>query len=646
MLAFFRRFIHSRLGVIVAFAVLLLIALGFGLGDIAGIRSGSGGLGSASAIKVGDEGIGTAELTRSAQNGLEAARQQNPALPMSEFIAGGGFDAATERMVNALALWEFGEDQGLHVGKKLVDGQLASYPSLRGPTGQFDQRVYEQLLRDRRLTDTQVRREIAQSIMAQHLVSPTLGAAQMPQGLALPYADLLLERRQGQVAFVPLSAVPQGAAPTDAQVQGWYQRNIARYSLPERRVIRYALVTPEQVRARATPSDAEIARSYTENRARYQQTEKRTITQVTVLTQAGANALAGRVRSGTSVAEAARSAGLEPRTIPGVEKAAYTVQSAPAVAEAVFAAPRGGVVGPVRASLGYIVARVDAVEQVPGRTLAQVRDEIAATLTQQKAQEALSGLQDAIGGAIDRNATFAEIVSEQKLAALTTPAVTSAGVDAETGKRVDGALAQVVAAAFAAAEGDAPTVVPVGNTGGFAVAAVDRVVRPAPRPLAAVRDQVARDFAADRARRAARQVAEAIVAKATRGTPLPQAVAASGLPLPAPRNLAAPRAALARNQGVSPELSLLFSMAPGSAKLIPAADGSGWRVVKLDQIIRGDARRNPQVIAATRREVRQLLGAEYVQQFTTAVRRVVGVERDSAAVEQVRRNLVGGGGDR
>jgi peptidyl-prolyl cis-trans isomerase D len=642
MLAFFRRFTNSRFGVVIAFAVLILIALGFGLGDIAGISSGTTSLGGASIAKVGGSAVGAADLRSSVQNAVEAGRRENPSLTIGDFVAEGGFDATLERLLNGLSLWEFGTDQGMRVGKKLVDGQLASFPSLRGPSGQFDQRIYEQLLRDQRLTDAQVRRDIAQDLMAQHLVSPTLGASQMPVGVAMPYANLLLERREGQVAFVPSSAVPQGAAPTDAEVQGWYRANIRRYSLPERRVIRYALVTPEQVRARATPSEAEIARAYAENRARYQPTEKRTITQVTVLTQQGANALAAKVRGGTSLAEAARAAGLEPRTIADVEKAAYAGQTSAATADAAFKAAQGGLVGPLRASLGYVVARVDAVTQVPGRTLAQAHDEIATTLTQQKTQEALSQIQDAIGGAIDGNATFAEIVGEQKLTAQATPAIAANGINPDTGARVDAALAQVVAAAFAATDGDAPTVVPAGP-GGFAVVAVDRVVAPAPRPLAAIRAQVAQDFTANRARMAARKVANDILARAKAGD-LAKAASASGLSLPPIRPLSAPRAALARNQnGVSPELAMLFSMAPGTAKLVPAADGSGWRVVKLNRVIAGDARKNERLVAATRNDVGRLLGQEYAQQFTTAARAAVGVKRNSGAIDQVRRDLIGGG---
>lgn len=645
MLAFFRRIIQSRVGVIVAFAVLLLIALAFGMGDISNLGSGLSGGGGSVATVAGDT-IGTAELRNAARTQMEDARRQDPRLDMAQFVAAGGFEATLERLINERAVDRFGRDVGMRVGKKLVDGQLASFPGLQGPDGKFNQQIYEGILRQRRTTDAEVRADIARGIVAQQLMLPTGGATQMPALLAQPYANLLLERRQGEIGLVPVAAVPAGAASTVAELQTWYRRNIARYSLPERRVIRYALVTPAGVKARAAPSEAEVAQSYAQQRQKYAATQKRKITQVTVLDQAAADALAARIKAGASVADAARTAGLEPRTLTGVDKAGYAAQSSPAAADAAFGAAKGAVIGPVRGTIGFVVARIEAVEQVPARTLAQAHDEIVAALTQTKTQAVMSDIQDKLGGAFDGNATFAEAIADQKLQAQATPAVTAQGLNPDQpGARPDPALAPVVQAAFAMADGDAPTIVQTAADGSYAVVAIERVVPAAPRPLAAVRDQVARDIALDRAKRAARQVAAGIVAKAGGGMPLAQAVAAAGLKLPAIRPLEAARADLARDpNGAPPPLALLFSMASGTAKLLEAPNDLGWYVIRLDRIVPGDARRQPQVAVAAQRELAQLLGREYVQQFTTAIRRQIGVKRDAKAIAEVRAALTSNGG--
>ena len=219
--------------------------------------------------------------------------------------------------------------------------------------------------------------------------------------------------------------MPAGPAPSDADVQTFYTRNIQRYTLPERRVVRYAVVNPAAVAAQSVPSDAEIARYYQSNQSRYAATQKRDVTQVIVADQAGANALAAKAKGGTSLADAARAAGLEASVQKGVDKAAYATQSSAAVADAVFGAAQGAVVGPVRGTLGFVVAKVDAITQVPGKTLAQARPEIVAELTKQKQAAALGEMRNAIEDSLSGNATFDEVVADRKLKAETTPAVTA-----------------------------------------------------------------------------------------------------------------------------------------------------------------------------------------------------------------------------
>lgn len=635
MLSFFRRIINSKVGFVVTFIVLGVIALAFAASDISNTQlSGGGGLADNQVAEVGGEAISVADLRTRVQDELQAARQQQPTLDIGTFLAAGALDGVLQRMVTGTALAEFGREQGMVVSKRLVDGQIASIPALQGPTGKFDENLYRRILAERRLTDARVREDIRRDILVQQLTGPTVGAGQVPQQLAIPYASLLLEQRAGQLGVIPASAVTVDTTPTPAELQTFYGRNLSRYRVPERRSIRYALVTPEAVRAGATPTDAEIAQYYAQNRASYQPTERRTVAQVVVADQAGANALAARVRGGASIAAAAQAAGLEASTAAGVDKAAYAAQTSPAVADAVFTAARGAVVGPVRGPLGYTVARVEAVEQVAGRTLAQVREEIAATLATRKSAEALADLRSRIDDGLADGATFDEAVVDAKLQPRATPPL-AAG-------QADPALAPLLAAAFAAEDGDGPQLVPTGPDGGFAVVVVGQVLPAAPRPLGEIANQVTADLVADRRRQAARRIAGEVLAKVNRGTPLVQALAQSGMP--APRPLAASRAELAQAQGgAAPALALMFSMPQGSAKLLEAP-GEGWQIIKLDRIQRGDASRIPAAVRAARTDISRLIGREYAEQFARAVRAEVGVETDAGAVARVRDELSGQGG--
>ena len=645
MLGFIRRIINSKAGIVVTFIVLGVVALAFAAGDVSNLSIG-GGIAKGDVATVGGSDITVADLRTRATEEVEAAQRQQPTADMSQYLAAGGLERTLNQLVTTASLAAYARDQGMTVSKRLVDGQIASIPALQGPNGKFDEQLYRRILAERRLTDARVRGDIVHDILAQQLTGPTIGAAQVAPQLALPYASLLLERRAGQVAYVPTAAVPAGPAPGAQEIQSFYGRNLGRYRVPERRIVRYALVTPDAVRARATPTDAEIAQAYAADRAKYAAAERRDVTQVIVFDQAGAAALAAKVRGGTALAAAARAAGLEPSTIPAVQKAAYAGQTSAAVADAVFAAPRGTIVGPVRGPIGFVVARVDQVEQVAGRTLAQARDEIAAGLATRKTADALANLRNTIDDGLSGNATFDEAVSDAKVQPRRTGALAATGADPlQPDARPDPTLQPIVAAAFGAADGDPPQLVQTAPDGSFAIVAVGRVLPAAPRPLADIRDRVVADLVADRRSQAARRIADEVLARVNRGMPLPQALGQAGVSLPAARPIAASRAQLAEARGgAEPALALLFSMAPDTAKLLAAPQGAGWLLVKLDRIQPGDAAKTPAALAVARADIGRAIGREYAEQFVRAVRASLGVRTDPAALGRVKADLSGRGG--
>lgn len=642
MLSFFRRLTKSKLGIPITLGVLAVIALAFAAGDINNVRNGSQG-GTGSVVTVDGTGIAAADLRQRVQTAFQGYRQQSPTLDMASFVSQGGFDAIVERTVNALALQKFGESIGLAAGKRSVDGEIASIPAFQGFDGKFSQTNYEALLKQQGLTDKGLREDIARDMVSRQLLAPTAGSTQMPEQLALPYASLLLERRQGSVAFIPVSALGTGTTPSDAELTTYFTRQRARYTIPERRVVRYAVVKAADVAAGAKPTEAEVAQAYNQNRARFAASEKRALTQVIVADQAAANRIAAQVRGGTALAAAARSAGLEASTIPSADKAATTTQTNAAIANAVFAAGSGAIVGPLRSPLGWHVVLVDRIEPIAGKTLAQATPEITAELGKTKAQEALAAMHDRLDDSITGNATFDEVVGDAKLQPLSTRPLTAAGVDPSAPTaQPDPMLARLAQAAFSAEPGDSPQLVPVDADGSFAVVGIGQVTPAAPPPLATIRDIVVRDFIVDRNLRQARTLASAAVAKINGGTPLAQAMAATNLKLPAVQSLNASRAELARQGGqLPPPLALMFSMAAKRAKMLEAPNRSGWYVVYLGSIQTGNAAGNAALIASTRQGLGSVSGRELNEQFTAAVRSAVGVKRNEAAIAQLRNDLVG-----
>ena len=643
MLGSFRRFTNSKLGAVVAFGVLAVIAIAFAAGDVTGLGGGVGGLRQAEVAEVGKEKITEAELVAQAKNALRSIQQQQPTADMAGFLAANGPDRVLEQLIDRRAAAIFAREQGMVVSDRAVEGVIASIPAFRGPDGKFSQTAYDQALSQQRITDRDVREDIARERLIQFLTAPANGGARVGRQFALPYASLLLERRRGAIATIPAGAVAPGAAPTDAEVGAFYKANLRRYTVPERRVIRYAIVTPDSVKAAAAPTEAELQAAYKSDPARYSASERRTAQIVVVLDQASAASLANQAKGGAALDVAARAVGLEARTLTGLDKAAVAAQTAPAVADALFAAAPNAVVGPIRGGGGFTVAKVTEVKKTAATPFEQARAELVPEVLKANQAARLTRINDALDTAASEGGTFDELVRDQKLTAQKTAPVMPNGLDPlNLTAAPDPQLASIIQAGFASEPGDAPQIVPVGTDGGFALVSLEGVQPAAPRPLAEVKADAARTLQQQRALAAARKVAAEVVQKVERGTPLAAALAATGLKLPVTRAVEMPRAALAANpRGAEPPLALMFAMAAKRAKLLEMPGGAGWQVVWLDQIVAGDASRDPRMLSAAQADLNRVAGQELVLQFGRALRDSLGVKRNPEALARAKAQLSG-----
>ena len=172
MLALFRSFMKSKIGIVIALGVLILIALAFAAGDVAGSHEFAGVAGGDRVATVGSRKISTAELTQAANNGLEQIRQDNPKATMKDFIAAGALTTVLDRLIDGAAVSAFGANHGIVASDRLIDSEIAKIPGFQGPDGKFSQTVYRNLLQQRGLNEAAIRQEIADALIARQVMVP------------------------------------------------------------------------------------------------------------------------------------------------------------------------------------------------------------------------------------------------------------------------------------------------------------------------------------------------------------------------------------------------------------------------------------------------------------------------------------------
>ena len=643
MLAFFRNLVHSKVGAGIVLAFLVLIAFAFASGDVAGSGGFGGVAGGDRVAKVGKARIDTSTLSLASTNAVEGLKKENPSLSMKTFIALGGLERVISELIDANALSEFGRLHGIVASDRLVDSEIAKMDRFKSPDGKFSPAAFQQALSQQGLTEKLFRDDITQRLVGNQLLAAASFGAAMPQDMVARYAGLLTDRRSGSIALVPSAAFAGTATPSDAEIQGFYNRNTNRFIRPERRIIRYVTFGEAALKAVPAPNDAEIAARYNANKAQYGALETRSVTQAIVATQAAAAALAAELAMGQKLETAVAGKGLSTALIGPIAKADLASQTSAAVADAVFAANKGSLATPARSPLGWHVARIDAVTNRAERTLDLAREEISASLMAEKRRAAINDLSARFEEEFSNGGNLTDAAKELGLTIQTSEALTADGqVYGKPGQTAPAVLGPALQAAFAMEGEGEPQLAELEAGKTFMIFDVSEITASAPAPLTEIRSEVATGVMLEKGSALAKAAADKIVAAARKGTDLGAAMASLGMSLPPVDRVSMGRQEMAAmGQRTPPPFRVLFSMAQGTVKLLPAPNNRGWYVIALNQIVPGQVAAGDPRLAQVRQELGRLSGMEYAAALRRAAQLEVGVERNEAAIRAVRNQLTG-----
>ncbi|QLC21660.1 hypothetical protein HFP51_05395 [Parasphingopyxis sp. CP4] len=647
MISFFRRLFASKLGLALAMGLLILIGTAFALADISAPGGGTslfGGSGNAVASVEGAE-VTDEELQRLLNRALQNAREDQPGLDMAAMIEGGALDETIDQYMRGEALSSFARDNGLLISKRLIDASIAEIPAFQGLTGNFDEPTFRQVLAQEGLTEDEVRTDLGRQTLLGLLLGPVSAAAEVPAEIAAPYARLLLEERTGQVAAIPSAAMPEGEEPTAEELTAFYDDNLDRYTLPERRSLRYAVFDLAQLEVPA-PTEEQVREYYEANSDTYGGSATRSFQQIILTDEADAQAFFEAVNGGADFGEQAieRGFSLPSIQVSGATEDSFARAASEEIAAAAFAAAEGDLLEPSQSGLGWHVIRVADIVDRDATPLGTVRPEIVQALTDQAGNEALAQLYLDIENAIDDGASFEEVVDDKGLTIVSTPLVAPNGLSPQQPDfRPSADLLPMLQLIFTLDDDEDAVIAPIVADQRFALVDVTEIARSAPQPLETILPFVQQNFLSDRAARQAQAVAAEIAEKVNGGMPLAQAMAETELTLPPVQPARASRQAISQPGANIPEpVRLLFRMAEDTAKLVRLPQDQGWFVVVLNSIVSDADAVTAELIEATRREFANVTADEYAEQFVNAVIADYPIERDEDAIEALSQRLITG----
>lgn len=495
----------------VAWVLLALLIVAFAIWGVNDVFSGVGGRDLA---EVGNRKITPAQLSREIELTLRSERERGNNVSQQDAIDAGLHTRLLERIIGRNAVFVYTEKVGVSASDTLVADRIRQIPAVLNPvSGAFDETAYAQFLDQMRYSRRDFEEEIRGEITAQMLMSSLVAGVRAPTSFGALYYAYNAETRVVTIAEAPASAVGQVPAPTEAQLQTFWEENAERLRLPEYRALTLVYARPQDFIARIDVPEQRLREEFDARRAALVRPERRTYVRLSAQSEAQANDAAARLARGESPDAVAAALSLQ---VTRGENQARTEVPDPRVAEAVFTTPARAAPRVVRGQLTpWAVIRVEGVTPATEPSFADMRDDIRNAIAGEEAAELLNAAIGVFEDARAGGAAIADAARQAGLPTLVVPATDTTGRD-QQGQPVAALVeqAELLSTVFETAEGEASDFIPAGDAD--VVVSVDRVIAASVRPLADIRDELA---AAWQARERANRMRElgATLAEAVRG---------------------------------------------------------------------------------------------------------------------------------
>ncbi|MGM0411720.1 MAG: SurA N-terminal domain-containing protein [Pseudomonadota bacterium] len=388
--------IRSRAQGWVAWVIVILITIPFALW---GVQEYTGGGGAPSVAEVEGKSIDRQEFQRAFYQ-----RRQQLQEVLGEDMAAAGFDEATIRrqvldgmVEEELLLWAL-DGAGYTIGDEELASRIRAVRSFQD-SGEFSRERYEQALSSQGMLPGQFEDRVRRDLLVQQLRAGVEDTALVTPRQVEDYIALWRQQREVGWLRLPLDDFADPDAVPEADIRAHYDEHPERYRTPERVRIAYVELDMDDVAEDIEIDEEALREEYEARQDEFGEPERRRARHILFTAQgsgdegweearAEAEKILAEQSEGEDFAELAREHSEDRATASeGGDLGWFTRDDLdPAVTDAAFGMEPGEVVGPVRSEFGYHLVRLEEVEEAEVPPFEEVRDQLARTLRQGRAE--------------------------------------------------------------------------------------------------------------------------------------------------------------------------------------------------------------------------------------------------------------------
>jgi len=425
----------------------------------------------------------------------------------------------------------------------------------------------------------------------QKLVTDGISAGQAELQEEFVYRN---EKVKLDYAFIKPEELLAKITPSDAEINAAYEKNKAKYQVPEKRVVRYAIVDVNQIRQNLQISDTQLKDQYQKNIQDYQVPNRVHVEHILLMTVGKPDAEVEEIRKkaqdilnqakkganfedlakkysedgGTPGNPGSRDKGgdlgwiIQGQTVPEFEKAAFSI-------------PKGSISDLVKTQYGFHILKIVDKESAHTKPFDEVKDSIRTPLLLSEADKQAGDIADKLSQAIRQSnkVSLDDLAKQYHLTVGETRPVAATDPLLELGNSPE---AKVSDSIFRLHQGELS--LPLRTDRGYLVLSIKQILSSHQGSLDEVRDKVTADLKQEKASTEARTKADELVKRIKAGEKFDAAAKALGLEAKTSEDFA--RAGSISNVASGKQLAAAFQLKSGDVGP-PLNLGSNWLVYKV-----------------------------------------------------------------
>ncbi len=605
---------------IVLMGLLVLVFLILGVGGGGRFPDLFAAAGADSVVTAGSHSISSRDFKQIFDQQKQRFDQQAGQPVPLELLVQNGFD---QQLLNAIAQDEAQAEMltraGIVPAPALVGDAIKKLPfAFDRVTGKFSEQQFTQFLANQGLTPRQAEAELGDELAQRHFATAVAAGFRVPRVYAALNAVAGLENRDISYFTLPAGAVPQPAAPSDADLLAFMKEHAAQLMRPEMRAITVVRFSAAAMAPGVTVDPAAVQKEFAFRKDTLSTPERRSLVQIPVKTAAEAARAAAALARGEDASAIAKAFGAEPVSYVDAPQSAI---ADPKVAAAAFALAAGQVSGPVRGELGLAVLKVSKITPAAAATFDSARAKIEADLRAKAAQKAAYDLSQKFDDARQAGSNVIDAARKAGATPVTVGPVTAQGLDSD-GKPDTLLTPAILKSAFAHAAGEDGDLEDAGPGEYFALH-VDKIVPPALPPLTDKKPELIKAYLNEQSLKALKARAEALMAQVRGGAAIDQAASQAGGHVVRQAGMQRVQAQQYIKVLGRDFLVAMFNAKPGD--VFAAAAPAGVFIGKLDAVRPGDAATMARAVQAIEGRVSQDYLKDLLAAVKTAARRDIKV---------------------